>query len=151
MARIGAFGWLARRFWWSLGHVVILDSGIREALGAIVGDELLKAGPVSAYAVLASRWVPLMRMTVVMLAVSKRRDASPRNCFHGGCIEPAAELIGPCHREVLAGDGEEAAVLELVLEGFHLGFVGLERQVGLADRVGEGLCSRGCGIEYSRG
>ena len=87
------------------------------------------------YAALASRWVALMRMTVVMLVVSKRRQLAQKR-FHGGDIEPAAELIRPGDGEVLAGGGEEAAVLELVLEGFHLGFMRLERQVGVADRVG---------------
>jgi hypothetical protein len=69
-------------------------------------------------------------------------ETTPRvaeKLLHSGDVEPVADLIGPSDGEVLAGDREQAAVLELVLEGFALGFVGLECQVGLADRVGEGF------------
>jgi hypothetical protein len=59
--------------------------------------------------------------------------------FDGCDVEPAAHLVRPRDREVLARGCEQAAALELVLEGFHLDFVGLERQVSSAERVGEGF------------
>jgi hypothetical protein len=49
--------------------------------------------------------------------------------FDGGDVEPAAHLVGPGDGEVLAGGGEQTALLELVLQRLALGFVGLERQV----------------------
>ena len=41
----------------------------------------------------------------------------PEKLLHGGDVEAAGNLIRPGDGEVLAGGREQAAVLELVLEG----------------------------------
>jgi hypothetical protein len=46
-------------------------------------------------------------------------------------------LVGAIDGEVLALGGEDAAGFEFFREGLHLGLVRLERQVGVADRVGQ--------------
>jgi len=95
-----------------------------------------------------------MRMTVVIAGGLELVPGIAEEALHGGNIEAAGDLVRACHGEVLAGNCEKTAGLELVLEGLHLGFVGLERQVGAADRVGEcfvreivesakGICSLG--------
>jgi hypothetical protein len=57
--------------------------------------------------------------------------------LHGGYVEAAAHLVRARDGEVFAGGREDAALLELFLERFHLGFVDLKREIGVADRVGE--------------
>jgi hypothetical protein len=54
-----------------------------------------------------------------------------------GYVEAAADLVRPRDRKVLAGGGEEAALLELILERFALGFGAFKHGVGVADRVGK--------------
>jgi hypothetical protein len=76
---------------------------------------------------------------------ARRLETTPgvvKELLHGAGIEPAGDLVGAGDREMLARHREEPAVLELVLEGLHLGFVSLERQVGVADRVGESFVGK---------
>jgi hypothetical protein len=71
---------------------------------------------------------------------ARRLETTPRVAeegLHGGGVEPAGDLIRSRDGEVLAGGCEDAAGFEFFFERLALGFVRLERQVGVADRVGE--------------
>ena len=54
----------------------------------------------------------------MMLVASNLRQASPRNALDGCDVEPAAHLVRPRDREVLARGCEQAAALELSLRAF---------------------------------
>jgi hypothetical protein len=70
--------------------------------------------------------------------------------LHGGKVEPAGDLVRARDSEALTSGSVCAAGFELVLQRFALGFMGLERQVCIADRVGESFVREivefGCGI-----
>ena len=70
--------------------------------------------------------------------------------FHGGKVEPAGDLVRARDSEALTSGSVCAAGFEFVLQRFALGFMGLECQVGMADRIGESFVGEivefGCGI-----
>src|ERR1700677_5009516 len=71
----------------------------------------------------------------------KAAVGSAEKFLHRLAIEPAADLFCGRNGEVLAGCSHEAAALELVLEGFGLGFGALQDGIGMAERV----CKRSVG------
>jgi len=55
--------------------------------------------------------------------------------LHGLAIEPAGDLLGGGDREIIAGDLDQAALLELIFQQFAFRFGALEDGVGLAEQV----------------
>jgi hypothetical protein len=88
-------------------------------------------------------WLGRARKPLRGLDADDRRDARglelapgvAEELLHGGGVEPARDLVAAIDGEVLTLGCNDTAGFELVLEGLHLGFVRLERQVGAADRI----------------
>src|ERR1700722_8728336 len=57
----------------------------------------------------------------------------------GGAIQSAGNLLRRGDRKLVAGDLDQTAALELVLEQLALGFGALQDSVGLAEQVGKGF------------
>ena len=85
----------------------------------------------------ASRSAALMRITVEMMTFSNALCRAPSSSLTAFGIDPARNLFGRCHREIVARDFRKAARLEFVLERREFGLGALHDGVGAADRIGE--------------
>ena len=78
----------------------------------------------AAYAAVASRWTALMRMTVETVAVSNRRQESPRYCFTA--LTSSRPLICSERLTVNCSPATVKVTLEFFFEGFAFGFGAFE-------------------------
>jgi hypothetical protein len=67
------------------------------------------------HAASASRFAALMRITVEMMTFSNALYRAPSSSLTAFGIDPARNLFGRRHREIVAGDIRKAARLEFVL------------------------------------
>jgi hypothetical protein len=88
------------------------------------------------YAALANRSTALMRTTVVTVAISKRRQDSPRYCFTAA-TSSRPEICSATLTANIAGGLKQPAALDLVLKRLAFGLGALQGGVGVAERIGQ--------------